>query len=98
MRATGVPEAAMSDTFDNSFDEVRLRAADYRMRAEELRMRAASITWAKARSNILKVAEIYDALAQTVEDIAERQTQPWMPGEKPAGVRRPLRSPQRPLC
>jgi hypothetical protein len=80
----------MSDTADNSFDEVRLRAADYRMRAEELRMRAASITWAEARSNILKVAETYDALAQTVEDIAERQTQPWMPGEKPVGVKRPL--------
>jgi len=52
----------MSDAFGNSFDEVRLRAADYRMRAEELRMRAASITWADARSNILKVAETYDAL------------------------------------
>jgi hypothetical protein len=90
MRATGVREAAMSDTSDNSFDEVRLRAADYRMRAEELRMRAASITWPEARSNILKVAETYDALAQTVEDIAERQTRPWMPGEKPVGVRRPL--------
>lgn len=72
---------------DNSFDEVRLRAADYRMRAEELRMRAASITWAEARANILKVAETYDALAQTVEDIAERQTRPWVPGETPVGVR-----------
>ncbi len=51
---------------------------------------AASIMWAEARSNILKVAETYDALAQTVEDIAERQTRPWMPGEKPVGVRRPL--------
>jgi hypothetical protein len=90
MRTTGVREAAMSNTYHNSFDEVRLRAADYRMRAEELRMRAASITWAEARSNILKVAETYDALAQTVEDIAERQTRPWMPGEKPVGVRRPL--------
>jgi hypothetical protein len=33
-----------------------------------------------------KVAETYDALAQTIEDIAERQTRPWMPGEKPVGV------------
>lgn len=81
-----IHDIAMSDTPDNSFDAVRLRAADYRMRAEELRMRAASITWAEARSDILKVAETYDALAQTVEDIAERQTRPWMPGERPIGV------------
>jgi hypothetical protein len=76
----------MPETFNSSLDEARLRAANYRMRAEELRMRAASITWAEARSDILKVAETYDALAQTVEDIAERQTRPWMPGERPIGV------------
>ena len=56
------------------------------MRAEELRMRAASIQWDKARANILKVAETYDALAQTIGDIAEQQTRPWIPVEKPAGA------------
>ncbi|MBV9432504.1 MAG: hypothetical protein JO137_11840 [Hyphomicrobiales bacterium] len=76
----------MYEATENTFDEVRLRAADYRMRAEELRMRATSITWAEARANILKVAETYDALAQTVEDIAERQARPWVPGESPLGA------------
>ena len=82
-RAIGIHDAAMSETFNSSLDEARLRAADYRMRAEELRMRAASIEWDEARANILKVAETYDALAQTIEDIAERRTLPWMPGGKP---------------
>ena len=36
-------------------------------------MRAASIGWAEARASLLKVAETYDALAQTIENIAERQ-------------------------
>ena len=36
-------------------------------------MRAASIEWDEARANILKVAEMHDALAQTIEDIAERE-------------------------
>ena len=83
--AIGIHDAAMAETFNSSVDEARLRAADYRMRAEELRMRAASIQWDKARANILKVAETYDALAQTIEDIAERQPRPWMRGEKPEG-------------
>jgi hypothetical protein len=48
-------------------------------------MRAASIQWEEARANMLKVAETYDALAQTIEDIAERQTRPWMTAEKPVG-------------
>jgi hypothetical protein len=52
---------------------MRLRAADYRTRAEELRMHAASISWAEARASLLKVAETYDALAQTIENIAEWQ-------------------------
>jgi hypothetical protein len=64
--------SAMPDAHDISFDDARLRAADYRMRAEELRMRAASIGWAEARASILKVAETYDALARTIENIAER--------------------------
>jgi hypothetical protein len=84
-RAIGIHDAAMPETFNSSLDEARLRAADYRMRAEELRIRAASIEWDEARANILKVAETYDALAQTIEDIAERQTRPWMAGEKPVG-------------
>ena len=82
-RAIGIHDAAMPETFNSSLDEARLRAADYRMRAEELRMRAASIEWDEARANILKVAETYDALAQTIEDIAERQTRPWTRGKSP---------------
>ena len=56
------------------------------MRAEELRMRAAWIEWDEAKANILKVAETYDALAKTIEDIADGQTRPWMPGERPVGL------------
>ena len=43
---------ATSDTSDNSLDEARLRAADYRMRAEELRMRAELIDWADIRAGL----------------------------------------------
>jgi hypothetical protein len=34
--------------------------------------------WADVTANLLKVAE-----AQTVEDITERQTRPWIPGKSP---------------
>jgi hypothetical protein len=47
------------------------------MRAEELRMRAASIRWTEARASLLKVAETYDALARTIENIEKRQARPW---------------------
>ena len=40
-------------------------------------MRAASISWAEARASLLKVAETYDALAQTIENIAEWQARPF---------------------
>jgi hypothetical protein len=76
-RASGIHDAAMPDTRDNSSDDARLRTADYRMGAEELRMRAASIRWAEARASLFKVAETYDALAQTIENIAEMQARPW---------------------
>ena len=66
---------ATFDTSDNSLDEAGLRAADYRMRAEELRMRAELIGWADIRASMLKVAMTYDELAQTVSDIAQKQTQ-----------------------
>jgi hypothetical protein len=66
---------ATIDNSDNSLDEARLRAADYRMRAEELRMRAESIGWADIRASLLKVADTYDELAQTIADIAEKQAQ-----------------------
>src|SRR4029077_16453354 len=53
-RASGIHDAAMPDTRDNSSDDARLRTADYRMGAEELRMRAASIRWAEARASLFR--------------------------------------------
>ncbi len=55
--------------------------ARYRARAEEVRKRAVASKWAEVRANLLQAAETYDALAQTIEDIAERQARPWTLGE-----------------
>jgi hypothetical protein len=63
----------MLDTPDQPLDDPKACAARYRARAEEVRKRAASIRWAEVRSSLLETADTYDALAQTIEDIAERQ-------------------------
>jgi hypothetical protein len=79
--ASGIHDAAMLSTPDNPFDDTKVRAARYRARAEEVRKRAVSIKWAEVRANLLQAAENYDALAQTIEDIAEKQARSWTPQE-----------------
>jgi hypothetical protein len=72
----------MADAVRQLLDPPTSRAAEYRARADDVRRRAASIRWADIRKNMLAVADTYDALTQTIEDIAERQTRPRTPEER----------------
>ena len=73
---------AMNDAANSLLHGAKVRGADYRMRAEELRMRAAAITFADIQSSLLEVANTYDALAQAIENAAEKQRSPD-PSESP---------------
>jgi hypothetical protein len=69
VRAEPFPFDAQMEPRDNA----KTRAADYRTRAENARLRAASIEWADVRASLLEVADTYDKLADTIEDIEEKR-------------------------
>lgn len=58
-----------------------------------VRKRAASIRWAEVRSSLLETADTYDALAQTIEDIAERQAQADLSDRRTPEAARPFAEP-----